>query len=319
MNCSVNLDMMENKIEIKPLSMWVDLEVDLKAHDSQILPYVADFTTCNDKGYTSLTDGVRGKTFRWNSTDYNYNFTYITNNSFFSSGNITVLEATALSWVITPKGLEHSYIDYVDKPTKGKPTIRSLIYLAPEVNVNSSLKFVSKSGETVLSITLNSDFEHSELEQLEKPNKYDIYLDEYLLKRAVPFKLGGVYTVVGSYMPSLKEISIEIITVTQPNLLHMAYMLPQYIILTMAEVMFNIAGLQFAFTEAPVSMKALLQAGWLLSVAFGNLIVAIIEGSHPFDRQVSGLHPFMQLVVHKFSLLGPSLSTTFTIRLRILT
>jgi len=160
------------------------------------------------------------------------------------------------------------------------------------VDGNSNLRFVSKSGETVLSITVNSVFGPSELKQFEKPNKYDVYLNEYLLKKAVPFKLGGVYTVVGSYVPALKEgkISVEIITVTQPNLLHMAYMLPQYIIITMAEVMFNITGLQFAFTQAPISMKALLQAGWLLSVAFGNLIVAIIEGSHLFDRQVSGSH-----------------------------
>lgn len=201
------------------------------------------------------------------------------------------MDAAASSWVITPEGLTyHIDNDYVDKPEKAKPAVRSLIYLASEVNDNSSLRFVSKSGETVLSITINLVFGSSELKQFEKPNKYDVYLDEYLVKKDVPFKLGGVYTVVGSFMPSLKEdkISVEIITITQPNSLHMVYMLPQYIIITMAEVMFNITGLQFAFTQAPLSMKALLQAGWLLSVAFGNLIVAIIEGSHLFDRQVSG-------------------------------
>ncbi|GAB1869931.1 Solute carrier family 15 member 1 [Camponotus japonicus] len=271
MNCSVNLDMMEQNIEIKPLSMWVNLEI--KVNDSQtLLPFEADFTTCNNKGYTNLTDKV--------------------------PGNITVSEATAWSWVITPEGLKYSYKDYVDKPDKAKPTVRSLIYLASEVDGNSNLRFVSKSGETVLSITVNSVFGPSELKQFEKPNKYDVYLNEYLLKKAVPFKLGGVYTVVGSYVPALKEgkISVEIITVTQPNLLHMAYMLPQYIIITMAEVMFNITGLQFAFTQAPISMKALLQAGWLLSVAFGNLIVAIIEGSHIFDRQVYEIFLFAGLM-----------------------
>lgn len=211
------------------------------------------------------------------------------------SGEITVSEATALSWVITPTGLQYHYKDYVDKPDKGKPAVRSLIYLASEVNDNSSLRFV-KSGETVLSIAINSTvFEHSELKQLDKPNKYDVYLNDYPLKEAVPFKLGGVYTVVGYVLALEKDkISLEIITVTQPNLLHMAYMLPQYIIITMAEVMFNITGLQFAFTQAPLSMKALLQAGWLLSVAFGNLIVVIVEGSHPFDRQVSVFtHPHL--------------------------
>lgn len=186
---------------------------------------------------------------------------------------------------------------------------------------DSSLRFVnSKSNKTTLSITVNSSvFAPSKPKQFEKPDKYDVYLDNDLLKKEVSFKLGGAYTVVGSYMSTVKEdsnITGEIITVTQPNSLHMAYMLPQYIIITMAEVMFSITGLQFAFTQAPESMKSLLQAGWLLSVAFGNLIVVIIKGSRPFQRQVSGSHPIMQLIcaIFQYSLLSPLLSTTLTIQ-----
>lgn len=163
-------------------------------------------------------------------------------------------------------------------------------------NDNSSLRFVDSSGNTVLSIIVNSSvFAHSELKQFEKPDTYNIFLNEYLLKKDVSFRLGGAYTIVGSYLPELKEgkITSETITITQPNSLHMAYMLPQYIIITMAEVMFSITGLQFAFTQAPESMKSLLQAGWLLSVAFGNLIVVIVKGSRPFERQVSDSRPIL--------------------------
>lgn len=49
--------MREQNNEIKPLSMWVDLEIE--ANDSRTLPYIANFTTC--KGYTNLTDEVSGK------------------------------------------------------------------------------------------------------------------------------------------------------------------------------------------------------------------------------------------------------------------
>lgn len=38
--------------------------------------------------------------------------------------------------------------------------------------------------------------------------------------------------------------------------------------------------------QAPVSMKSVLQAGWLLTVAFGNLIVVIIAEAKFFDSQV---------------------------------
>lgn len=173
----------------------------------------------------------------------------------------------------------------VDKPEKGKPMVRSLIYLDSGLP-NATLKLLRKN-KTEVSIPVSSlKFSQSELQKIEDPDEYDVYLDEKQLEENVAFKSGGVYTVVGIHIDQLK-IAGRTITVTPPNSLHMAWMLPQYIIITMAEVMFSVTGLQFAFTQAPVSMKSLLQAGWLLSVAFGNLIVVIIKGSRPFERQVS--------------------------------
>lgn len=213
---------------------------------------------------------------------------YFKNN--FSSGKITAKEATATSWVITPLGLEYSYEDTVNKPESGKPMVRSLIYLESELN-NATLKLLRKDEDktTVVSIPVSFHFSESKLKEIEDPSEYDVYLDETLLDENVPFKSGGVYTVVGSNITYNNKPLIvgKTITVTQPNSLHMAWMLPQYIIITMAEVMFSVTGLQFAFTQAPVSMKSLLQAGWLLSVAFGNLIVVIVKGAHPFERLVS--------------------------------
>ena len=53
--------------------------------------------------------------------------------------------------------------------------------------------------------------------------------------------------------------------------------------------------------QAPVSMKAVCQAAWLWTVAFGNLIVIIIAESSIFANQVSndycGLRSAMIIVV----------------------
>ena len=38
--------------------------------------------------------------------------------------------------------------------------------------------------------------------------------------------------------------------------------------------------------QAPTSMKSVLQAGWLLTVAIGNLIDVIIAGAGAIPRQV---------------------------------
>lgn len=49
--------------------------------------------------------------------------------------------------------------------------------------------------------------------------------------------------------------------------------------------MFSVTGLEFSFTQAPSSMKSVLQAFWLLTVTFGNIFVVIIAKIKLFDTQ----------------------------------
>ncbi|XP_063081144.1 solute carrier family 15 member 2 isoform X2 [Cavia porcellus] len=60
------------------------------------------------------------------------------------------------------------------------------------------------------------------------------------------------------------------------NPMSIAWQLPQYALVTAAEVMFSVTGLEFSYSQAPSSMKSVLQAAWLLTVAFGNIIVLIV-------------------------------------------
>lgn len=57
--------------------------------------------------------------------------------------------------------------------------------------------------------------------------------------------------------------------------------IPQYVVLTASEVMFSVTGLGFAYSQAPASMKSVLQSFWLLTVAFGDLIVVILASVLP--------------------------------------
>lgn len=54
----------------------------------------------------------------------------------------------------------------------------------------------------------------------------------------------------------------------------------------MGEVMFSITGLEFSFTQAPASMKSILAAIWLITVAIGNLIVVFFAKLRLFEEQV---------------------------------
>uniref|UniRef100_A0A8C2CNB0 Solute carrier family 15 member 2 n=1 Tax=Cyprinus carpio TaxID=7962 RepID=A0A8C2CNB0_CYPCA len=89
---------------------------------------------------------------------------------------------------------------------------------------------------------------------------------------------GAFYTVVLSKKSEgLTTIKMEDI---QANNIHITWQIPQYVFLTAGEVMFSITGLEFSYSQAPASMKSVLQAGWLMTVAFGNVIVLIVaEGA----------------------------------------
>lgn len=61
------------------------------------------------------------------------------------------------------------------------------------------------------------------------------------------------------------------------------FQIPQYILITMSEIMVSISGLDFAYSTAPLSLKSLCSSLWLLTVAFGNLFVMIITAMDPFN------------------------------------
>jgi len=55
-----------------------------------------------------------------------------------------------------------------------------------------------------------------------------------------------------------------------------------YLLLSAGEVMVSITGLEFAYTQAPRSMKSTLMSFWLLTIFAGNLLTAWIAGVNRF-------------------------------------
>ena len=50
----------------------------------------------------------------------------------------------------------------------------------------------------------------------------------------------------------------------------MLWQTPQYVVMTAGEIMFSITGLEFAYSQAPDSMKAVVQSAWLFTVSAGT-------------------------------------------------
>ncbi len=102
------------------------------------------------------------------------------------------------------------------------------------------------------------------------------FFDKIGLK-ATPLRRLGVGLV-------LTALSFVIIAVIQTSIDHggqpsIWWQVFAYVILSAAEVLVSITGLEYAYTHAPKSMKSTMTAIWLLVVAVGNLITGVINGN----------------------------------------
>lgn len=50
----------------------------------------------------------------------------------------------------------------------------------------------------------------------------------------------------------------------RPNTINIMWQVPQFIIITVSEVLVSVTGLEFAYTQAPPAMKSVLQVSGLL-------------------------------------------------------
>nr|XP_036221346.1 peptide transporter family 1-like isoform X2 [Bactrocera oleae] len=165
-------------------------------------------------------------------------------------------------------------IDTVSKPSRGYPFGRTLANVRP----GRQVEWKNKKGS----------IEHTEPANLRnetelKSGEYEISVDNTVAAKAY-LKVGGIYTVIiNEETTGIYESNVVI--VTNPNSMSIFWLIPQYVIMTLAEVMFSVTGLEFSYAQAPVSMKSVLQACWLLTVAFGNVIVVIIAELKLFESQ----------------------------------
>ena len=57
----------------------------------------------------------------------------------------------------------------------------------------------------------------------------------------------------------------------------LAWQAPQYLLLTTAEVLVSVTGLEFSYTQAPRSMRSTIMSIWFLTVFLGNLLTFLVQ------------------------------------------
>lgn len=87
---------------------------------------------------------------------------------------------------------------------------------------------------------------------------------------------------VGMFVASASFAAVALIQyavdslVSSGNTVHVAWQLIPYFLITFAEVLVSVTGLEFAYSQAPKRMKSTVMGFWLLTVALGNVLVALL-------------------------------------------
>ncbi|KAM6893507.1 solute carrier family 15 member 1b [Xenentodon cancila] len=225
------------------------------------------------------------------SFDKPFYLTLGTGESFF----VSLFGATRSTIAIVHGGVTASMLPFKD------------IIKKPEQGVNS-IRFFSGFG-SVLNITVgDQDFGDMGTYTMSKyvsvPQGEAVYRIKNPAGAECTFKqklgFGSSYTLLipptFTFGQNCSQSIGEMIDI-QPNSIHMAWQIPQYFLMTAGEVVFSVTGLEFSYSQAPSNMKSVLQAGWLLTVAVGNIIVLVIAEAATLPDQWAEYILFASLLV----------------------
>ncbi|PNJ63800.1 solute carrier family 15 member 2 isoform X2 [Pongo pygmaeus] len=179
--------------------------------------------------------------------------------------------------------------DTESKTTNGMTTVRFVNTLHKDVNISLS---------TDTSLNVGEDYgvsAYRTVQRGEYPSVHCRTEDKNFSLNLGLLDFGAAYlfVITNNTNQGLQAWKIEDIPA---NKMSIAWQLPQYALVTAGEVMFSVTGLEFSYSQAPSSMKSVLQAAWLLTIAVGNIIVLVVA-------QFSGLVQWAEFILFSCLLL----------------
>ncbi|XP_072903719.1 solute carrier family 15 member 2 isoform X2 [Hemitrygon akajei] len=162
--------------------------------------------------------------------------------------------------------------DEKSKPKKGKATLRIVNAYKTELNFTlGNEEFGTVDANYSSSAYKVVTRGHYQGQCTVGTMKYDVDLG--LLD------FGAAYTIIVDVIPNENKLKIWKTEDIKANVIHIAWQIPPYVLMSAGEIMFSVTGVEFSYSQAPINMKSVLQSGWLLTVAFGNIIVVIVAKS----------------------------------------
>lgn len=137
------------------------------------------------------------------------------------------------------------------------------------------LSVIAATVDNVINFTVPYGSHQSDQIEMPLNGRYIITANDRFVTN-ITLKQGGIYVLM--LEGDLKNLTSKLLTLVKPNGISMLWQIPQYVIITSAEIMFSITGLEFSYSESPPSLKSVISSLWLLTDSLGNIIVLIISG-----------------------------------------
>uniref|UniRef100_A0A1B6MAZ4 Oligopeptide transporter 1 n=2 Tax=Graphocephala atropunctata TaxID=36148 RepID=A0A1B6MAZ4_9HEMI len=216
-----------------------------------------------------------------------------------SDGSLTLFEAEAVSFITYEQTTGSTAMlniarvdknfDDLSKSDNAQPKVR-IVY---RVNSNSTYTLASRDGSS-LTGDLYSSEHATDVSVVTSASGYSLTINKKTIETGLTLDVGGVYSLL---VADNGDDQGRLFTLTPPNNVHILWQLPQIIVISAAEIMFSITGLEFSYSKAPQSMKSVISSLWLLTDSFGNLIIILVSEFTKDIPQVYMLSTFAILMV----------------------
>ncbi|XP_013172036.1 PREDICTED: peptide transporter family 1-like [Papilio xuthus] len=190
---------------------------------------------------------------------------FLSNCSQIKYKELILEEKKANSFFLTKNNI-YIYDDNIEKSKSGFPIIRFLI----TDDVKKPIEMYNmKTNNIEVNISTNNINDRWEVFR----SKYYIKVGGREILHNTQLESGGVYNIIVA--KDTTDYIANVILVTEPNSITILLLIPQFIFLSIAEVMYAVTGSELAFREAPENMKAVVGSIWILMQAFGNILIII--------------------------------------------
>ncbi|XP_060881257.1 peptide transporter family 1-like isoform X2 [Metopolophium dirhodum] len=243
---------------------------------------------------------------------------FVSDNNYEYNTTLTIIEGKEISYHLirlTLNTIELHRIGAHDSLVKekfGNPKLRILVDNTFDFDDDITFTSVDHTSFTSYSLTQFRGMSYNAI----KVGKYNVFYNGKMLPTPTMDIIPGTFYTL-TLQRNGDKMDVRLFAKDEGNYIHVLWQIPQYFIMSIADIVFVTTEIKFIFTEAPISMKSFIASFQFLAIALGSLLVITIS-TMSFKSQAhefllySGLMFADTLLLGYFSVVYRSKNTNIT-------